>query len=113
MRVLAAVGAVFCSLAVAAGAWAMHGALDAHAKERLALAALFGFAHGAALVLLAPVAGTRLQQASCWVVAAGTLLFCGSLAGAALAGWPPTAAPFGGTLLILGWLLVAAGILVD
>jgi uncharacterized membrane protein YgdD (TMEM256/DUF423 family) len=38
---------------------------------------------------------------------AGIALFSGSLAAAALFSTPTTAAPFGGSLLILGWLLAA------
>ena len=38
---------------------------------------------------------------------AGTLLFSGSLVGAVFAGLPTTLAPFGGGLLIAGWLLHA------
>jgi uncharacterized membrane protein YgdD (TMEM256/DUF423 family) len=37
----------------------------------------------------------------------GLLLFCGSLIGAALLGWPTRLAPFGGSSLILAWLLLA------
>jgi uncharacterized membrane protein YgdD (TMEM256/DUF423 family) len=32
------------------------------------------------------------------------LLFCGSLIGAALFGWPTRLAPIGGSTLILAWL---------
>ena len=42
---------------------------------------------------------------------AGMLLFSGSLAGAALVGWPTALAPLGGSLMILGWLLLACDLL--
>ena len=42
-------------------------------------------------------------------IGTGVLLFSGSLVGAALAGTPTTLAPFGGTLMMLGWLLHAIG----
>jgi uncharacterized membrane protein YgdD (TMEM256/DUF423 family) len=41
------------------------------------------------------------------VLLLGTLLFAGSVALHVLAGLPVAAAPFGGGLLIVGWLLLA------
>jgi len=109
MRILAAAGALGCGLAVALGAYAMHAALAPRDHERLAVAALFLFAHGLALAALAPAARSRLQASSMGVLLAGALLFAGSLVLAALAGFEPRLAPFGGSLLMLGWLLAALG----
>ncbi len=111
MRILAAIGAFACAIAVGTGAYAMHAALTPQNHERLALAALFLFAHGLALAALAPGTTSRLRQAGLCVVLIGTILFAGSLALAALFGIAPALAPFGGSLLMLGWLLVAAGFL--
>src|SRR5690606_20181477 len=61
------------------------------------------FAHGLALLLLAP----RDRSFRPWLLAAGLLLFAGSLLGKALAGWPSTLAPAGGVLLMAGWLILA------
>ena len=110
-RGLAATGAAFCALAVALGAYAMHGGLTPHGHERLALAALFLFAHGLALAALAPASVTRWRSIGLCIVLVGTLLFCGSLVLAALAGFEPVLAPLGGSLLIAGWLVVAVGML--
>ena len=111
MRMLAAFGALACGIAVGMGAYAMHAALVAQNHERLAIAALFLFAHGLALATLAPAAMSRVRQIGLCVVMLGTLLFAGSLACAALLGMAPALAPFGGSLLMLGWLLVALGFL--
>ena len=109
MRVAAAFGAFACAIAVGMGAYAMHGALASHDRERLALSALFLFAHGLALAALAPAATSRLRQSGIWILALGMTLFSGNLALAALCGMAPALAPFGGSLLMLGWLSVAAG----
>lgn len=104
-RVLSAFAALVCGLAVAIGAYASHVA-GAQARERLALAALFAFGHGLALLLLAG-RDTRLAMAAKLALVAGIVLFCGSLAAAGLFSTPTVAAPFGGSLLMLGWLLAA------
>lgn len=103
---LAALGALLAGAAVGLAAYASHGAEPA-ARERLLLAAAFAFGHGLGLALLAPDARRRLSQAACWSLAVGTVLFAGSLAGAALAGLPTRLAPLGGMLLMAGWLALA------
>jgi uncharacterized membrane protein YgdD (TMEM256/DUF423 family) len=112
-RALAAIGAACCALAVALGAYAMHATLAARDHERLEITALFAFAHGLALAALAPQARTRWRRLSLHVLLIGTILFCGSLALAATFGMEPALAPFGGTVLILGWLLYALSCLIE
>lgn len=97
--------ALACGLSVAIGAYASHVAAG-QARERLALAALFAFGHGLALLVIAG-RETRLSAAVKLAFIAGIVLFCGSLAAAGLFGTPTLAAPFGGSLLMLGWLLAA------
>lgn len=104
---LACAGAVLAAAAVALSAWAAHGVADAQVAARLQMAALFGFGHGLALAALAPWVRRRLGLAALCLLLAGTLLFSGSLAGQALAGWPTRLAPAGGLALIAGWLLWA------
>ena len=111
MRMLAAFGALACGIAVGMGAYAMHAALVALNHERLSIAALFLFAHGLALATLAPGATSRVRQIGLCIVMIGTILFAGSLALAALLGIAPALAPLGGSVLMLGWLLVALGFL--
>jgi len=106
-RALAAFGALACGLSVALGAYASHG-LDGDGARRVGLAALFAFGHGLALLLLAPAAGTRLRTAGLCGLAAGTLLFSGSLLAAVFLSAPTALAPTGGVLLMSGWLAIAA-----
>ena len=105
-RWLAAAGALCAGASVAAAAYASHG-LEGEAQSRMATAAAFAFGHGVVLVALARQAPARLARAALATMLLGLLLFSGSLAGAALAGWPTRAAPWGGMLMMLGWLLLA------
>ena len=68
-------------------------------------AAAFGFGHGLALAALAPFAHAGIGRIALATMLAGVLLFSGSLAGGGLLGWSTALAPFGGTLMLLGWLL--------
>ena len=113
MRALAGIGALACGIAVAAGAYAMHAVLTPQNHERLAIAALFLFAHGFALATLAPGTTSRTRQVGLYALLVGTILFSGSLMLAALLSITPSLAPFGGSLLMLGWLLIAAGFLIQ
>lgn len=106
-RWLAAAGALCAGGAVAAAAYASHG-VGGDAQSRLMLAAMFAFGHGLALAALGRQALRRTGIIALALLLVGVLLFSGSLAGAALAGWPTRAAPWGGMLMMLGWLLLAA-----
>ena len=97
-RYLAAIGSLLAGLSVALSAYAMHAAEPA-AQGRLLQAAVFGFAHGLAQ---RPVGLLALAM-----LLAGVFLFCGSLLAAALLALSPMLAPFGGALMIAGWLLHA------
>lgn len=105
-RYLAALGSLLAGLSVALAAYAMHAAAP-DMQPRLVQAAVFAFAHGLALTALAPLA----QRPTCLLALAmllvGVFLFSGSLLAAALLGLTPVLAPFGGGLLITGWLLHA------
>ena len=109
-RLLAALGAGYCALAVALGAWGAHAAAG-DPRRQLELAALYLFLHGVALVATGVRIHSRAGLAAASMLALGSALFAGSLAGAALAGLSTAAAPVGGGLLIGGWLLFA-GVLV-
>lgn len=106
VRLLGAFGGVACAAAVGLGAYASHAAAG-QAQSWLQMASLYLFLHGLALLLIAPGARTRLERAGLGLMSLGLLLFCGSLIGAALLGWPTRLAPFGGSSLILAWLLLA------
>lgn len=105
-RLLGAVGSLLAGLSVALSAYAMHAALP-EAQLRLVQAAAFGFGHGLALAALSPLAQRLIAVLALALLLAGVLLFAGSLAAAALLGAPTALAPFGGGLMILGWLLQA------
>ena len=105
------------ALLVVLGAFGAHGiapggdaeglferATQYHAWHALAIA-LIGFAGGGA-----EAATGRTVHAAGALFLAGTVLFCGSLYIRAFGGGGlfPMASPIGGTLLILGWLALAA-----
>jgi uncharacterized membrane protein YgdD (TMEM256/DUF423 family) len=79
----------------------------------LATAAQFLLFHAPALLALVALIGAgllhpTLAQAAGYVMVLGLALFCGDLSRRAFSGVPlaPMAAPAGGILLMLGWLLV-------
>ena len=105
-RYLAAIGSLLAALAVGLSAYAMHAAAP-EAQPRLLQAAVFGFAHGVALTALAPLAQRPTGLLALAMLLVGMLLFCGSLLAVVVLALPPTLAPFGGALMISGWLLHA------
>lgn len=107
MRAFAAIGAWLCALAVGMAAYASH-ATAGIAQERLQTAAIFAFAHGLALVVLAPRASTRGMRIGVAMLLAGVLAFSGSLVAESLFGSRPRLAPAGGMLMIAAWLLLGA-----
>ncbi len=106
---LASAGSVLAGLSVALAAYAAHAGLGDKAQGSLQQAAFFAFGHGLALAALAPLAVRRLAWLGLLCIALGTLLFSGSLVLGAMYGISTGAAPFGGILMILGWLLHAIG----
>lgn len=106
-RALVVAGALLAALAVALSAYAAHVA-DPAAQSRLQMAALFAFGHGIALAALAPAAARRLARIALAALLVGVLLFAGGLASAYFLGTSTRLLPFGGSLMILAWLLYAA-----
>jgi uncharacterized membrane protein YgdD (TMEM256/DUF423 family) len=109
-RGFAAIGAWLCASAVALAAYASH-AIAGAAQARLQLAALFAFAHGLALVVLAPRASSPGMRIGTVALLSGVLLFSGSLAMESIFGLRPRLAPSGGVLLVAGWLWLGAALL--
>jgi len=107
-RWLAALGALYAAAGIALSAYAAHAVLGENAS-RMQTAALFAFGHGVALAALAHVPGNRRTLIGMLAIAAGVVLFAGSLVGRVVLHWPATFAPFGGMLLIGGWLVFAIG----
>jgi len=108
IRWLAVLGAVYAAAGIALSAYAAHATLGGDAS-RLQTAALFAFGHGVALAALAHVPRNRWTFAGMLAIAAGVVLFTGSLVARVVLHWPATLAPFGGMLLIGGWLVFAIG----
>ena len=112
----AVAGALFGACAVALSALAAHAwsqRLDPGQAAQLQRALQFLFVHALVLLALPPLAAharRRWLSAASLLFVAGSLLFCGSLAGAALAGWPTRLAPYGGTALIAAWSCLAVGL---
>lgn len=76
-------------------------------------AASFLLAHAPALLAAGLLRANRVLQTAGLILAAGLLLFCGDLLARDFLGSRlfPFTAPAGGTLLILGWLGIAASAL--
>ena len=90
--------------------------IDATALHSFETAVQFQFFHGLALLAL-PLAGLRgiggrWLWLAAWLIAAGTLLFSGSIYTKTL-GAPAgivSVAPYGGVAIMLGWLVFAASV---
>ena len=90
--------------------------LDARSLASFETAVQFQFFHGLALIALVLTGlrgiGGRWLWAAAWLIAAGTLLFSGSIYAKTL-GAPAAivaAAPYGGVAIMLGWLVFAASV---
>ena len=102
-------GSLLAAVSVGLAAYASHADVADAGREWLRTAALFGFGHGVALAALAPLAVRRVSFIGLACITFGVLLFSGSLALGALAGTSTAAAPWGGSLMMLGWVLHALG----
>lgn len=104
----ACLGALLAAASIALSAYAAHGIADPVAQARLQTAAYYAFGHGAVLTVLGSSLAERwLGKAALGLLLLGTLLFAGSLAGSVLAGWSTGMAPVGGSMLMLGWVVLA------
>jgi uncharacterized membrane protein YgdD (TMEM256/DUF423 family) len=111
-RLLAAAG--FSGLCgVGFGAWAAHGALEVigpEATEWVKTGAQYQLWHAAALLALVglPAGAVRIRGFVGACFFGGALLFSGSLYLMAFSHWHGAAfvTPFGGLLMLLGWLLL-------
>jgi uncharacterized membrane protein YgdD (TMEM256/DUF423 family) len=114
-RLFFCVAALFGALAVAAGAFGAHALKARLTPDQLAVfetAARYQMFHALALLAAAWAVsrwpGWRTRGAG-WCFIGGTLIFSGSLYALTLTGIRALGAitPFGGVLLIAGWLLLA------
>lgn len=112
-----ATGAVALALAVMLGAFGAHGLrsrFDAYAMEIWEKAVFYHFIHAIGLLVVPLLARSGSMSATgadrvCWLLAAGVLIFSGSLYALALTGVRTLGAitPLGGTAFIAAWLLLA------
>lgn len=98
-------------LAVGVGAFAAHGATDPRAQELLRTGSAYGFMHTMATFASATfmnIGAHRARHAPAFFLG-GVLLFSGSLYDLAFGGptWLGAIAPVGGTLFLIGWVVLA------
>mgnify|MGYP001300851864 CR=1 FL=1 len=103
------------------------GAFGAHALKQTVPAELLGtwqtatsyhFYHTLALLAAALSPGLMARpraRRACWLFIAGTILFSGSLYALVLTGqhWLGMVTPLGGTLLLIGWLVLFIALLFE
>ncbi|MBV8685515.1 MAG: DUF423 domain-containing protein [Alphaproteobacteria bacterium] len=109
-RTRLAAGAALAGLAVAPGAFGAHALkarLGAEALGWWQTAVQYQMWHGLALLALSRIEGAGRPAA---LLAAGTVVFSGSLYAMALTGarWLGAVTPLGGLVLLAGWALLAA-----
>lgn len=103
--------------AVALGAWAAHGLEASHGRRSVDLvdtAVRYQLAHAlaaAVAVALSWLREGRWLSIAAWLFVIGAALFCGALHSLAFGAprWLGAVAPFGGLVLIAGWLALAVG----
>jgi uncharacterized membrane protein YgdD (TMEM256/DUF423 family) len=114
-RIFFVVGSVLAGVAVAAGAFGAHslkGRIEPQLLDAFATGARYQLSHALALLAVAWGVGrwpqARLELGG-WLIAAGTIVFSGSLFLMALTGARRLGAitPVGGVLLIAGWTVLA------
>jgi uncharacterized membrane protein YgdD (TMEM256/DUF423 family) len=118
-RIFGILAAVSLAIATVLGALVSHALspmLDARALASVETANAFQFYHSLGLLGVAALGLSRPHsrwiEASGWLIAAGLLLFCGSVYAGAFGApaWLGRPAPFGGIALIAGWLALAVGL---
>ncbi len=107
--------AILLGLAVALGAFGAHGLknrLDAYSMGIWEKAVFYHFIHALGMLVVA-LANLRLSAAVCALLAAGIVLFCGSLYALALSGVRVLGAvtPLGGLAFIAAWGVLAWSLL--
>lgn len=115
MKYLVFIGAISGFLAVALGAFAVHGLRQQLSPEMLSVfktAVDYQMFHALALVLIGGIYNQSTGKSlilSAWAFILGSLLFCGSLYALAL-GLPKILGfitPLGGSLFLVGWMALA------
>ena len=108
-----AIASIFLALAVGLGAFGAHGLrdrLDAYSLDVWNKAVFYHFIHGLGMLIASLMPRTSpVSEYACWALAAGILIFSGSLYLLAVTGARTLGAitPIGGLCFIAGWLLLA------
>lgn len=119
-KIFLLLGSLAMMIAVGLGAFGAHGLKDKLATDMLAVyrtAVEYHFYHALGLLALGLIAAhlpeSALVKWSGWLMAAGIVLFSGSLYLLALTGlrWLGAITPLGGAAWIIAWALLAAAIL--
>lgn len=107
-RNLAIFAAFNGAMAVTVGAFAAHGAAPG-VKSLLTTGAQYQMVHAVLAAALSIWPAGRLFRAAGWTASAGGLIFCLTLSMIGLLSLPimGALAPIGGSLMIVGWLLIA------
>lgn len=115
-RLFIALGALAALLAVALGAFGAHGLKSRLGADMMAIyqtGVQYHFWHALGLVLVGLLAihlpGSGALRAAGWLMAAGILVFSGSLYALALSGvrWLGAITPFGGLAFLAAWACLA------
>jgi uncharacterized membrane protein YgdD (TMEM256/DUF423 family) len=108
------VGAILAAVGVAAGAFGAHaleGVLSTKDAATFEVAVRYHLLHAIALCALAALpTNSRALDRGAALITWGTLIFAGTLYALVLSGqrWLGAVTPIGGSMLIVGWLFVAA-----
>ena len=105
--VLVICAALSAALAIAAGAFGAHGAASAEAADWLRTGAQYQMIHAVAAIVLA-----RRAPMVTAILLVGAAIFAITLYAMAMGAprWFGAITPIGGTLLILGWLMLAVAV---
>ena len=115
-----AIGSIFLCIAVCIGAFGAHalqGRLDAYSRGIYETGVMHHFFHALGLLIVSvlPRTGAMTEKRAntvCWLLAAGILLFSGSLYMLAISGVRTLGAitPIGGVSFIAAWVMLAYGL---